>query len=286
MPSKQIQLENVTIVGVGLLGGSIGLALKQLLPNVKIAGIGRRKSSLQAAKKVGAIDSAHLNNFDIVAESDLILLATPVGALENILRQIKPHLKRGAIVTDVGSTKAQVVRIAERVLGPAGPFVGSHPMAGSEQKGPAFARADMLADALCVVTPTSNTPPSLVKKVVKIWKMVGMRTTTLTPAEHDRAAARISHLPHLLASVLMEIPEDKDFDIAASGMRDMTRLASGDPEMWRDIVTTNRKPILSAIRKMQKKLSRLEKLIEQDKAPALEKILTLAKQRRDKKLKL
>ena len=282
MPAEQIQ--HATVIGVGLLGGSIALGLREQIPDIEIAGIGRRQSSLRAARKIGAIDSAHLGTYEIVAKSDLIVLATPVCAFEKILRQIKPYLKPSVVVTDAGSTKAQVVRTADRVLGQGGPFVGSHPMAGSEHKGPAFARADLLADALCVITPTKNTPPSLVRKVIKIWKMLGMRTTKMSPADHDQAVARVSHLPHLLASLLMEIPRDKDFDVASTGLRDMTRLAAGDPEMWRDIVTTNRKPILEALGNMRKKIDRIEKIIGQDNPKAIQKILAQAKARREEKI--
>lgn len=283
MPRQQIQ--HATIVGVGLLGGSIALALKQQQPNVEIAGIGRRASSLRDAKKIGAIDTAHLGTYEVLSQSDLILLATPVGAFGEILREIKPYLKSGAVVTDAGSTKAQVVRIAEHLLGKGGPFVGSHPMAGGEQKGPAFARAELLAGATCVVTPTANTPPGLVRKVKKFWEMLGMRTTTLAPADHDRAVARVSHLPHLLASLLMEIPRDDDFAVASTGLRDMTRLAGGDPEMWRDIVTTNSRAILAALRKMRGKIDHLEKLIERDDAQAIQKTLAHAKTRRDETIR-
>lgn len=282
MPAEQIQ--HATIIGVGLLGGSIALALREQIPNIEIAGIGRRQSSLGQARKIGAIDTAHLDTYEIVTKSDLIVLATPVCAFENILRQIKPFLKPGVVVTDAGSTKAQVVRTAQRVLGRGGPFVGSHPMAGSEHKGPAFARAELLIDALCVITPTANTPPSVLRKVIKIWKTLGMRTIKMSPADHDHAVARISHLPHLLASLLMEIPRDKDFLAASTGLRDMTRLASGDPEMWRDIVTTNSKPILAALGSMRKKIARLEKIIEQGNPKAIQKILTHAKTRRKEKI--
>ncbi len=276
------QLQHVTIIGVGLLGGSIALALRKRFPDIEIAGVGRRLSSLRAAKRVGAIDSSHLDTYEVVAKSDLVFLATPVCAFENILRQIKPHLKPDAIVTDAGSTKAEVVRIAEKVLGRGGPFVGSHPMAGSEQKGPAFARADLLADALCVITPTANTPPSLVRKVEKIWKLLGMRTKKMSPADHDQAVASVSHLPHMLASMLVEIPRDEDFAIASTGLRDMTRLAAGDPEMWRDIIATNPKPLLTTLAKMRKQIDRLEKLIKQGNPKTIQKMLDQAKARRDK----
>lgn len=279
MPARKIQ--HVTIIGVGLLGGSAGLAIRAHDPNVRIAGVGRRQSSLDAALAAGTIDTAHLDAGEVVGRSDLVILATPVGAFEGHLRAIQPHLKSGTIVTDVGSTKAAVVRTAERIIGKGGGFVGSHPMAGSEHKGVAFARADLFAGATCIVTPTAHTPAGVTARVETFWKTLGMHTLRMTPAAHDRAAARVSHLPHVLASLLMMLPGGKDLPVAATGFRDATRLAGGDPEMWRDILLTNRKAILGAIDAFDESLMHLRDLLELADAPGLEKFLAAAKKRRD-----
>jgi len=271
----------VTIVGVGLLGGSAALAIKANDARVKIAGVGRRQSSLDAAGDVGAIDTSHLDAGEVVGKTDLVILATPVQAFAAHLKAIAPKLRRGAVVTDVGSTKARVVATAERILGPGGPFVGSHPMAGSEQKGVGASRADLFTGATCILTPTARTRPGVVKRVGAFWKSLGMRTVRMTPAEHDRALARISHLPHVLASLLMMLPEDPDLDVAATGFRDTTRLASGDPEMWRDILTTNRRAVLQAIDKLGKNLQDLRNRIAHGDAGPIEQFLADAKQRRD-----
>jgi len=275
---------HVTIVGVGLLGGSIGLALKRRDRAVRIAGVGRRKVSLKKALAVGAIDSAHLDVAEVVGRSDLVILATPVGAFEGYLEAIRPVLRRGAMVTDVGSTKAGVVRIGERILGRGGPFVGSHPMAGSEKKGPAHADADLLAGATCILTPTAKTPPSLLRRARRLWKDLGMRTVAMTPARHDRAMARVSHLPHALAALLLLIPGDDDLAVAATGLRDTTRLAGGDPEVWRDIFLTNRKAMLAAVDGLGKSLARLRDLLAAGDGAGIEKLLTAAKKRRDNSL--
>ncbi len=275
------EFKHVTIVGVGLLGGSAGLALKAHNPDVKVAGVGRRQSSLGAALATGAIDTAHLDVAEVVAKSDLVILATPVGVFGKYLKAIKPLLKRGAIVTDVGSTKSSVVRIAEGVLGKGGAFVGSHPMAGSETKGVAFSRADLFVGATCIITPTKNTPPRLTRRIEKFWQTLGMRIVRMTPAGHDRATARISHLPHALASLLMMLPGKADLEIAATGFSDATRLASGDPEMWRDIFMTNRKQVLSAIDAIDEDLMRLRDLLEVGDVEEIEKFLAKAKNRRD-----
>ena len=276
------RIKHVTVIGIGLLGGSAGLALKAHDPRVKVAGVGRRQSSLDEALRVGAIDTAHMSAVEVVPKSDLVILATSVGAFEKHLRAIADCLPDGTIVTDVGSTKAGVVRSAERILGKGGSFVGSHPMAGSEAKGCSFARADLFAGATCIITPTPSTPRETVSDVDRFWRSIGMRTVRMGPSAHDRAVARVSHLPHVLASLLMILPEKSDLDVAATGFRDTTRLAGGDPEMWRDILTTNGKAILAAIDTFDEHLMHLRDLVEIADAPGIEKFLSAAKKRRDK----
>ncbi len=273
--------KHVTIVGVGLLGGSIGLALKAQYPDIVVAGVGRRQKSLDEALAIGAIDTAHFDAAQPAARSDLIILATPVGAFARYLSDIAGVLKRGALVTDVGSTKATVVRTASSILGPDGPFVGSHPMAGSEQKGPTFAQADLFAGECCIVTPTARTPASLVKAAEKLWRDMGMKTVQMTPAAHDRSLARVSHLPHVVAGLLMMLPETADLEVSASGFLDTTRLASGDPEMWRDILMTNRKAMLAAVDKLDENLMVLRDLLDASDAKGIERFLANAKKRRD-----
>ena len=276
--------KRVTVIGVGLLGGSAALALKALDRRVHVAGVGRRPASLAQAVRHGAIDSAHLDAAEAVDGSDLVILASPVGTFEAHLRAIAPHLRRGAVVTDVGSTKASVVRMARRVLGRGGPFVGSHPMAGSERKGVAHARADLFAGATCVVTPTPDTPACAVRRVKRLWKDLGMRVLTMSPAAHDRAVSRVSHLPHALAGLLVMLAKPGDFGIAASGFRDATRLAGGDPEMWRDIFLTNRQAIVAAIDDLDESLMHVRDLVELGDAKGLEEFFTAARRRRDTSL--
>ncbi|MCK5114293.1 MAG: prephenate dehydrogenase [Phycisphaerae bacterium] len=278
------EIKHVTIIGVGLIGGSIGKVLRK--DAVRVSGVGRRESSLKAALKVGAIDDAHLDCSEPVATSDLVILATPVGTFEKYFRQIKPLLKRGAIVTDVGSTKGEVVRSARKVWGSGkdNPFIGSHPMAGNENKGPQHATITLLKDALCIITPLAKTPKAKVQRVVNFWKNLGMQTAQMTPAAHDLSAARVSHLPHLISAAMMMLPADGDLEVAATGFRDMTRLAGGDPEMWRDIVATNRKPIIKAIDELLKAGTKLRTLIDTGNEKAVEKFLAKAKTRRDTKI--
>ncbi len=273
--------KHVTIIGVGLLGGSAGLAIKASVRGVHVAGVGRRQASLDEALAVGAIDSAHLDAAEAVRGTDLVILATPVGAFETHLRAIAPVLDESAVVTDVGSTKREVVRTAARVLGRDGRFVGSHPMAGSERKGPAFARADLFEGATCILTPTKHTPSEAKEIVYALWDTLGMRRVEMAPAAHDRALAHVSHLPHVVSSLLMLLPRARDLDVAATGFRDTTRLASGDPEMWRDILLSNRDAMLDAVDELDERLVRLRDLLEVADADELEKLLARAKARRD-----
>ena len=280
MASDTIDIRHVTIVGVGLLGGSAGLALKAFDPKIRVAGVGRRMTSLEQAQAIGAVDTVHLDASEPVADTDLVILATPVGAFERHMKAIAPHLADRAIVTDVGSTKASVVRSGHRILGPER-FCGSHPMAGSERKGPSFARADLFAGATCIVTPTDKTPPAVADRTRRLWLQMGMRLVTMSPADHDRVIARVSHLPHALASLLMLLPKKPDLDVSATGFRDATRLASGDPEMWRDIFLTNRAGILRAIDEFDKSLQGLRDLLTASDTEGLEKFFAAAKTRRD-----
>ncbi len=280
MTNGKMDIRHVTIVGVGLLGGSAGLALKAFDPRIRIAGVGRRQKSLDQALAIGAVDTAHLDASEAVCDTDLVILATPVGAFAGHMRAIRDSLAARAIVTDVGSTKASVVRQAHRILG-AGRFCGSHPMAGSEQKGPNFARADLFCGATCILTPTANTPTKVVGRVRSLWERMGMRTVTMPPARHDRVIARVSHLPHALAGLLMLLPAEGDLDVSSTGFRDATRLASGDPEMWRDIFLTNRLGILRAIGELEGSLAELHQLVSDGDGAGLEAFFAAAKTRRD-----
>lgn len=274
-------IRQVAVLGVGLLGGSVGLALRAQGFDGRIVGAGRRQSSLDRALEMGTIDTATLDPAEAAAGADLVILATPVGAFERLLTAVRPALKRGAIVTDVGSTKRQVVQAAEKILGRGGPFVGSHPMAGSENRGPIFARADLYVGATCIVTPTAHTPPAKVAPVEAFWQVLGMRTLRMSPTAHDKAVARVSHLPHVLAGLLTLLPSDADLDVAATGFRDATRMASGSPEMWRDILVTNRKAIAAAIAAMGKDMAKLADLVANGDDRAIERFFEKAKTRRD-----
>lgn len=282
--AKLPTFKHATIIGVGLLGGSVALALRKAYRGIVIAGVGRRQASLDTAVQAGIIDTTHLDPVGPSSKSDLIILATPVGSFERHLKAIASAIEPGCLVTDVGSTKALVVSQARRILGRGGPFVGSHPMAGSEHKGCQFARAELLAGATCVVTPTADTPSPLVARTEGLWRTLGMNVVRMTPARHDQAVAKISHLPHLLSALLMLLPDEQALGVSASGFRDMTRLSGSDVEMWRDILLTNRVPITRAIRKFASCLADLQMLLECEDIAKIEKLLTTARHRREKLL--
>lgn len=273
--------KKVVVIGTGVLGGSIGLAVKAVDERIIVVGIGRRKSTLERAIQAGAIDEMTLDTSSGVSQADIVILATPISAYEKHLLDMQDALPRKAVVTDVGSTKEIVVKLAQGILGKAGPFVGSHPMAGSERRGVDFARADLFVGATCIVTPTESTRSQCLKTVVKFWKMLGAKVVGMSPREHDKAVAYVSHLPHILAALIVTCQSRKHIRLAGKGFLDTTRIASGSPEMWREIILTNRKAILSAIDQADEQLMLLRDLIETGDEQGIEQYLAQAKARRD-----
>jgi prephenate dehydrogenase len=275
----------VTILGVGLLGGSIGLALRSAAPGCRIIGYGHRRQSLDKAREIGAIDAVELDPAAAVAGSDLVVLCTPVGTFEQILGQIAPALTPGALVTDVGSTKRSVVRSAESILlHEAVEFVGSHPIAGSEKRGVDFSRADLFSNQLCIVTPTAKTSRPALQRIEQFWEMLGMRIARLSPRDHDRLLADVSHLPHLLAAALVAMQEDAALDLCGKGFLDTTRIAGGDGGLWRDILLDNADNLKTGLRRLRSQLSAVEKMLNAKSGDPLRKWLDDAAQRRQKLL--
>jgi len=282
-----VQFRKITIVGVGLLGGSIGLAVRRHRLAGEIAGFVRRAASLKDCEKVGAVDYAVTDLLAAVSNADLIILCTPLAQMPALAEQILPALKRGAIVTDVGSVKADVVRELESILARSGAhFVGSHPMAGGEKMGVLAARADLFENAVCIVTPSKKSNPAAVRKVEQFWKSLGARTLRLAAVEHDQLVSRSSHLPHVVAATLAGLVLDPkqpkaQAGLCATGFRDTTRIASGSPEMWRDIALANRKNLSQAVDAFVAELKKFQVALKRGDAKAVEKIFATAKQRRD-----
>jgi prephenate dehydrogenase len=286
--TRPVRWEKVTLIGVGLLGGSLGLALKRRRLAGQVVGFVRRRFSVKECERSGAVDRATLDLETAVRDADLIVLCTPIGQMAVLGKQLKPWLRPGAIVTDVGSVKGSVVRDLEGLIRRAGGhFIGSHPMAGSEKTGVAAARADLFRGALCVVTPTSRSDRGAIRKVELLWKQVGSRVVRLKPDLHDDLVSRSSHLPHLVAAALVSqalSPKQRPEQgmLCANGFRDTTRIASGSPEMWRDIALANGGRIDRALGAFINDLNRVRSALRSRNQAALSKFLENAKQRRDR----
>lgn len=278
-------LTRISIIGVGLLGGSIGLAAKSSIKDCHITGYGHRKATLDRALEIGAIDQAADDLPEAVSNCDLVVLGTPVGLFAPILAEIAQALRPGTIVTDVGSTKRSVVEMGERLLPKGIPFIGSHPMAGSEKRGIEFARADLFQNALCILTPTARTDVQALHAVESFWQTLGMRLTRLSPEEHDRLLAEVSHLPHVIAAALIAMQEESALTLAGKGFLDATRIAGGDGGLWRDILVDNRDNLLLSLAKLKKHLSELEEMLQPEHANKLAAWLSAAATRRENLVK-
>jgi prephenate dehydrogenase len=279
-----IRFNRVTIIGVGLIGGSIGLAIRKRRIADEIIGVFRRASTMRKALKKGAVDLGTRNIKEGVKDADLIIIASPVMSVPKLAVEAARHSKPGAIITDVGSTKNWIVGIIEDSLGAGSParFVGSHPMAGSEKAGVEFAKNDLLKGAPCIVTRTSNTDIAAFKKIVKFWKALGARVREMSPMEHDRVVSMISHLPHIVAFSLAGSASSGEIACAAEGFWDTTRVASSDPELWSDIFLTNPKEIIDAYAVFNKRSKMIIDAIRHNRRKDLVRCLTQAKSNRDK----
>lgn len=275
-------MKQLTILGVGLLGGSIGVAVRAAAPDCKIVGFGHRPQTLEKARKIGAIDLAESDPAAAVAGSDLVILCTPVGTFEKLLREIAPVLAAGCLVTDVGSTKRSIVKLAESILPPKVHFVGSHPIAGSEKRGVEYARTDLFRHALCIVTPTKKTAPMALERAEAFWKLLEMRVVRLSPEEHDRCLADVSHLPHLLAAALVAMQEDSELDFCGQGFLDATRIAGGDAGLWRDILLDNADNLRAGMERLQDQIRKVMSMLEKKDQESLRLWLAAAAERREK----
>ena len=281
-----MEFPKITLVGVGLLGGSVGLAVKKRGVAGRVTGFVRRVESIDECLAAGAVDEATQDVVEAVEGASLVILCTPVAGMGDIAAQIKPHLSPEAVVTDVGSVKASVIAEVEPVLPR---FIGSHPMCGSEKTGVAHARADLFSDTVCAVTPTSRSKADALEQVNQFWSALGSQVITLTAEDHDAIVARTSHLPHVLASALVNTvlskPREGEAAFLGIGFRDTTRLASGSPEMWRDIAFTNADAITGAIGDLQAQLGKLKDILTKKDAAALEVFFSEGKTRRDEWLR-
>jgi len=280
-------INQLTIFGVGLIGGSLALALKKAGYCRKVVGCSRSESHLQQAVELGVIDSYCLDPSEAVEGADVVLLSVPLGAMKSILSQIDGHLSPEAIVTDAGSSKASVVEAAREVFGTIpSRFVPAHPIAGREKSGVTAALVDLYVDHKVILTPLENTSEEAIAKVTAMWEAAGAEIKTLGVEQHDRVLAATSHLPHVLAYALVDSVSRTDyveqiFQFAAGGFRDFSRIASGDPTMWRDICLENREAILENLDNFQAELSKVRELIDQSDADKIFNLFDHAKSVRD-----
>jgi len=267
-------IRRLAIVGLGLLGGSVAKAARAESLAREIVGIGRNPASLTPALGEGAVDSVTTDLREGLSGADMVVLATPVATLERQMPAVWEAAPPQALITDVGSTKAAIVRVAESLsAGRPLDFVGSHPMAGSNLSGFAVSRADLFRGATIILTPTDRTARDAVKRVTEFWEAAGGRVVTMDPATHDRAVAAVSHLPHLVADALVDavVRMDPQFlDVAARGFKDTTRIAASSPVVWREIFEENREALAEAVAAFRAALGDLESVLRSGDAARIE----------------
>lgn len=276
------------IAGVGLIGGSLGLAARAHGLIGEVVGFGRTEANLKVARERGIIDSYTFDPAEAARGADLLLLAVPVEATRATVEKFLPFLSPGCVITDAGSTKEQVVNLMERLLPPTLPFVGAHPIAGTEHAGAAAAFATLFEKRLCVLTPTVRTDRDALARVRALWEGVGMRVQEMDSVTHDRVLARVSHLPHLIAFSVMNALQDAhqpgvDFlTYAGSAFDGLTRVAASPVEMWRDICTSNREALLAAISEFEQALASMKACVAAGDSAGLETAINRARTERQR----
>ncbi len=279
-----MRFKKVAIIGVGLIGGSLGMAIKSRRLAEVITGVTCHRSTLILAKKHNALDRSTLDSCKAVKDADLVIIATPIFRIVKIAKQIVPHLKSGCIVTDVGSVKGVIVREIEkmaRIRRKEIYFVGGHPMAGSEKSGVSFAKSDLFKNTVCFLTSTPRTDQGALNKVKNLWGKIGAVTEIVSPQKHDRIVAYISHLPHLLAYNLLMVTPPQYYRYAAGSFLDMTRIVSSDPQLWQDVCRMNSREIDRLLREHSISLNEIKGLIASGRFKKLLNLFARAKSRRD-----
>lgn len=280
--------DRLLIAGVGLIGASLGLALRERGLVGEVVGLGRSAENLRVARRRGAIDRAERDAARAARDVDLVVVATPVGTIAPLIATLARTLPPDAVITDAGSVKASVVADVERALGAtARRFCGSHPIAGLDRAGAEAAERDLFEGRRCILTPTTRTAPVARRRVLTLWRAVGMRVEALPARRHDRLYALVSHLPHSLATALVNAANESEargraLAYAGTGFRDVTRIAKGSAVVWRDILLANRTAMLAAFDRFSTTLDRLRAAVEAGDAEALEAELRRASSARRK----
>jgi prephenate dehydrogenase len=285
--SNQILVPKLAIVGVGLIGGSLALALKAAGVVGEVVGIGRSLANLEKALELGVVDGITQDPAEGVADADLVFLATPVLTLTEMASRVLPHMKPGAVLTDGGSVKGSVARAIEPLVPKGVHFVPGHPIAGTEKSGAEAAFATLYHRRRCILTPTAQTDPAALRLVRRVWETAGCEVVEMDVEKHDRILGAISHLPHMVAYSLVNAVSSYDryeeniLEYSAGGFRDFTRIASSDPTMWRDIALTNRDALLEMIERFESSLAELKEDIRGEKRDRLYDFFLRSKQSRD-----
>jgi len=287
-----VMINNLCVIGTGLIGGSLCLALREAGACKNIIGAGRSEETLQKAQQLNIIDAYETDISNAVKDADIIFVSVPLGATETVFEKIATGLKQAdnqkAIITDAGSSKQQVQQLAEKVFAEdSRRFVAGHPIAGTENSGPDAAFADLYKNRRVILTPVDSTDAEAIKMITELWQTVGAKVETMDAEHHDKVLAATSHLPHMLAFGLVHCLENMDdiedvFRFAAGGFRDVTRIASSDPTMWRDICLNNQQPILDMMKRYKDELDMLYNALEAGDGEKLMEVFEHAKQTRDK----
>ena len=285
-----MKFKQITIIGVGLLGGSFALAMRKQNTVDKIVGVSRRLSSAENALALGVIDEATDDIKDAVKDASLVLIATPMLSMQTVLQQVAEEVSADCLITDVGSVKSTLVDMVQsdypQLLSQ---FVFAHPIAGGERSGVNAARADLFTDKHLILAETHLAKPEFVAMNQSVWSSLGAKVVEMSARQHDAVFAYTSHLPHVIAYALVNNLHQQEnnqqlFEFASAGFYDFTRIASSDPVMWRDICLSNKREVLNSVRQFSEQLSRLEQAIEQSDADALKEMFSDAKQARDEGL--
>lgn len=271
-------IKKVGIIGVGFMGGSLALALKKSFNNFEIIGHVRSDKTFRRLRKAKVLDRIERSDKKIAQEADILILATPVGIIIDLLKKLAPHLKKGAIVIDLGSSKEKIEKIAKSNLSKKVYFVGCHPFCGSEKKGVARAREDLYQDSICFITSKNKATPL----VSKIWKKIGAIVIQVNSKAHDKITCFLSHLPHLICFSLLNTVPNNYLNFSSSGFRDFTRIGSSSDSLWTDIFLTNKEEILKSINKTKKEIDKFTKAIKTEDRKKIKILINKANRKRNK----
>jgi cyclohexadieny/prephenate dehydrogenase len=274
-----MHLRVLAIVGVGLIGGSVGWAVRRR-GGMRVLGVDHDLSALARAKERGVVDEVSTDLTSAASEADLVLFCTPVDRVAELVLTAAPACRPGTVLSDVGSVKTAIQRCIQNRLPPGIPFVGGHPLAGSEKQGSESADPELFRDRVVILTPTPEADTDAVSRVAWLWESMGARVRRMSPEEHDRCVALTSHLPHLIASALAGVLPPELAGLTASGFRDTTRIASSDPQLWSAILDANQEEILSALARFEDRLAEFRRALEAGDRDAVQTLLGDGHERR------